>query len=208
MNKYFRSIELSINPGAWSYFYKRKSDPRFASYFENVKRSHNNQCQFCGFKDREFMEVVNLDGNYKNNKVSNMVLACPFCSQCFFLEMVGKTKHSGGILIYLPKMSQVELNALCHTLFCAIQNGTKYAESANDLYNTLRLQGKLIENSYGEGLSNPAYMGQMMIDTPIDHKEQFSKKMLKDLRVLPLMSRFTDCIDHWSKQAMSIDYKI
>ncbi len=207
MNKYFRPIELEINPGAWPYFYRRKSDPRFSSYFETVKNNYNNQCQFCGFKDKEFMEVVNLDGNYKNNKISNMLLACPFCAQCLFIEMVGKTKQSGGILIYLPKLSQNDVNALCHTLFCAIQNGTKYAEGANDIYNSLRLQGKVIENNYGEGLSNPAYMGQMIIDSPLDQKEQFSKKILKDLRILPLMSRFTDCIDHWSKQAINIDEK-
>ena len=56
------------------------------------------------------MEVINLDGNYKNNKVTNMVLACPLCAQCFFLEMIGKVANTGAILIYLPEISQEDLN--------------------------------------------------------------------------------------------------
>ena len=127
--------------------------------FKNVEHECDHTCQFCGFKDK-IIQVVNIDGNYKNNKRSNLTLACPFCAQCFFLEMIGKVANTGATLIYYPEKSQAELNGLCHAPFCAIYNGTKYAESAQSLYNELKLRSKTIEENYGKGLSNPSFMGK------------------------------------------------
>ena len=203
MSNYLRSINLKVNPGAWAYYAKRNADERFASFKKTVAHECNDTCQFCGFKDKSHMHIVNIDGNYKNNKVSNMVLACPLCTQCFFLEMIGKVDNTGAVLIYLPQMSQRDLNGLCHALFCAILNGTKYSHIAQSTYNDLRLLSKVIEDTYGKGLSNPAFMGQMIIDTPIENRENLSQKMLTGVRVLPLINKFTRCVETWSKTALS-----
>ena len=202
VTRYYRPISVKVNPGAWGYYAKRNADSRFHSYKKSVEIECDHTCQFCGFKDRSHMQVINVDGNYKNNKISNMALACPFCAQCFFLEMVGKIDNTGGILIALDDMSQADLNGLCHALFCAIQNGTEYADAANDLYNDLRLRSKVIEEVYGEGLSNPAFMGQMTIDTPLEKREALNEQIFKGVRVLPLLNKFNRCVDTWSKTAL------
>ena len=75
---------------------------------EYIERD-NYTCQYCGFQAKEYQEIVNLDGNYTNNKLSNMVTACCFCSQCLFLQSVGLDEMGGGQLIYLPEMSQADL---------------------------------------------------------------------------------------------------
>jgi intracellular multiplication protein IcmJ len=202
LSYYLRSINLRVNPGAWAYYAKRNADDRFASYKKSVALECNDTCQFCGFKDKSHMQVVNLDGNYKNNKISNMVLACPLCSQCFFIEMIGKVENTGAVLIYLPHMTQQNLNGLCHALFCAILNGTKYAQVAQSTYNDLRLLSKVIDETYGKGLSNPAFMGQMIIDTPLENRDAISQKLLSGVRVLPLLNKFTRCVETWSKTAL------
>lgn len=202
MSQYLRSISLKVNPGAWAYYAKRNSDERFASYRKSVAFECNDTCQFCGFKDKSHMQVVNIDGNYKNNKISNMVLACPLCAQCFFMEMIGKVDNTGAVLIYLPQISQENLNGLCHALFCAIINGTKYAQEAQSTYNDLRLLNKVIDERYGEGLSNPAFMGQMIIDSPLDDRDAVTGELLNGVRVLPLLNKFTKCVQTWSKVAL------
>lgn len=202
MSQFLRTISVKLNPGAWAYYAKRNADERFASYKKTVAYECNDTCQFCGFKDKSYMEVINLDGNYKNNKVTNMVLACPLCAQCFFLEMIGKVANTGAVLIYLPEMSQEDLNGLCHALFCAILNGTKYASVAQATYNDLRLLSKVVEETYGAGMSNPAFMGQMIIDTPLENKDNVSKRLLSGVRVLPLLNKFTKCVETWSQTAL------
>ena len=191
-----------MNPGAWAYFAKRNADARFASFQKSVEHECDHTCQFCGFKDKNHMQVINIDGNYKNNKRSNLTLACPLCAQCFFLEMIGKISNTGATLIYYPEKSQSELNGLCHALFCAIYNGTKYAESAQSIYNELKLRSKTIEENYGKGLSNPSFMGQMIIDTPIENKAALSKKILSEIRVLPNINLFQTCVQSWSQTAL------
>ena len=102
----FYPIKLAINVHAWPKFVKRKYDPGFHSLSLKVMRRDMYTCQFCGFQAGIHMEVVNLDMDYSSPKINitNLVTACPFCTQCFFLEMVGKTDYGGGKMIYLPSL--------------------------------------------------------------------------------------------------------
>src|ERR1700730_2887415 len=111
-------VELKVQPGAWRLFVTRKEDPAFRKFSEKVFKRDNYTCQYCGFQAKEFQEVVNIDQNYRNNKLTNLVTACCFCAQCFFLDAVG-VSYGGGTLIYMPEISQTELNSFCHILFCA-----------------------------------------------------------------------------------------
>jgi len=45
-----------------------------------------------------------------------------FLRAVLFLESVGVGGYGGGALVYIPEIEQVELNVLCHVLFCAITN--------------------------------------------------------------------------------------
>ena len=57
-----------------------------------------------------------------------------------FVEAVGKSDFGGGTLIYLPEISQTELNALSHALFTAMASGnTTDDNNANNTYRSLRL---------------------------------------------------------------------
>src|ERR1700694_1589950 len=118
-------IELKIQPNAWQLFATRKADPAFQGFSKKVFERDNYTCQFCGFQAKSYQEVVNLDQNYRNNKLSNLVTACCFCTQCFFIETVGLS-YGGGTLIYLPEINQTNLNSFCHVVFCAITNDTGY----------------------------------------------------------------------------------
>ena len=197
------SLVLSASAGTWRLFAARKADPAFQQYCQRVWERDSYTCQFCGFQAKQFQEVINLDGNYQNNKFPNMVTSCCFCTQCLFLEIVGKTDYGGGTLIYLSELAQPDLNGLCHVLFCAIANATNYHTDAQAIYRSFKARAKTVEEQLGEGMSNPALLGQVLIDAQLKNKTAFSQELLKDLRLLPSRSKFSAQIETWANAALN-----
>lgn len=196
-------LTLHSIPAAYRLFASRKADEKFLKFSQRVLERDAYTCQFCGFQARKFQEVVNLDMNYQNNKLSNMVTACCFCSQCFFMEAIGKGDYGGGILIYLPEISQSALNALSHVLFCAIANATDYRMDAQNIYRSLKMRSKIVEQKLGEGMSNPSLIGQALIQASTDLKTTPNPPWLSMLRLLPARAKFSKQIEGWAKDALS-----
>lgn len=194
-------LELAVNLAGWRIFIRRKQDKAFQPIMQKILDRDLYTCQFCGFQARDYQEVVNLDGNYLNNKASNLVTACCFCSQCLFLQSVGVDEMGGGQLIYLPQMSQGDLNSFCHVLFCALENNTGYQDSAQSIYRSFKFRSQVVENKLGTGMSNPATMGQVIIEYQHDAPDQ-PVTILRDLRLLPSPAKFRVQLDAWAQAAM------
>jgi intracellular multiplication protein IcmJ len=201
VNQQRRQIKLIATPGSWRLYSARKVDERFKAYEQKIFHRDRYTCQFCGFQARLFQEVINLDGNYTNNKLSNLVTSCFFCAQCFFLESVGVGGYGGGTLIYLPELNQSELNSLCHVLFCAITNDTGYKTSAQNIYRSFKFRSQMVEEKFGEGSSDPAMFGQLMIDSGID-KEETRNQLFKNMCLLPSRAKFRKQIEQWAASAL------
>lgn len=193
-------LELKIQQGNWRVFAARKAQQKFAEFAEKIFLRDNYICQFCGFQAKEFQEVINLDQNYYNNKLANMVTACCFCAQCFFLESVG-VSYGGGTLIFLPDISQSNLNSFCHVLFCAISNDTGYRATAQTIYRTLKFRSQMVEEQFGEGSSDPAVFSQLLLDS--QHGDVSNQKeLLGNFRLLPSRARFREQIEKWAATAL------
>ena len=194
-------LELKATPGSWRLYSARKADQRFETFATKVLQRDNYTCQFCGFQARYFQDIVNLDGNFTNNRLSNLVTACCFCSQCYFIESVGVGGYGGGSLIYLSEMTQTELNSMCHVLFCAITNDTGYKNSAQTIYRSFKMRSQQVEEKFGEGTSDPAIMGQLIIDTALD-QETTGKALFENIRLLPSRAKFRKQIEKWAASAL------
>lgn len=195
-------IKLSATPDSWRLFSVRKNDKSFTEFSTRVLERDQYTCQFCGFQARQYQEVINLDQNYRNNKLSNMVTACCFCAQCFFLEIVGKDDYGGGNLIYLPEISQGELNGFCHVLFCAMFNATSYRTDAQNIYWSLKLRSQIVDKQLGEGMNDPALLGRMLIDAQEKERLAMSEQVLAPLRLLPSYTKFNKQIEDWARAAL------
>src|SRR3990167_4784473 len=182
-------LQLAVNLSGWRIFVKRKEDKAFLPVAKSIFERDVYTCQYCGFQAKEYQEVVNADGNYLNNKLTNLITACCFCTQCLFLQAVGLDETGGGQLIYLPEMSQADLNSFCHVLFCAMENSAGYQDSAQAIYRSLKFRSQIVEKKLGASTSNPNIMGQMLIE----YQERFPEQehgILKDLRLLPSHTKF------------------
>lgn len=196
-----RELQLAVNLSGWRLFVRRKEDKAFLPVAKRVFERDAYTCQFCGFQAKEYQEVVNADGNYTNNKLSNMITSCCFCMQCLFLQAVGLDEMGGGQLIYLPEMSQADLNSFCHVLFCAMGNSTGYQDSAQMIYRSLKFRSQIIESKFGPGTSNPATIGQLIIE----YRNRYPDKkidILKDMRLLPSHTKFKVQLEAWAAAAL------
>lgn len=194
-------IALACTPGTWRVYSARKLDKSFMRFAKTVWERDQYRCRYCGFQARQHQDVVNIDKNYTNNSVGNMATCCCFCAQCFFIDAVGRSDAGGGHIIYLPEVGQNQLNALCHVLFCAIVNATAYAEEAKSIMRDLKLRSRAVEQVLGDGMSQPANLGQALIDARIKDKRSFQGMLLKDLRLLPSRAKFESKMQIWSAQA-------
>lgn len=194
-------LQLAVNLNGWRLFSRRREDKAFQPVADKIFKRDNYTCQYCGFQAREFQEIVNADSNYTNNKFSNLITACCFCSQCLFIESVGVDEMGGGQLIFLPEMSQADLNSFCHVLFCAMGNGTGYQDSAQAIYRSFKFRSQPIETKFGAGTSNPNNLGQIILEYQIKHPET-KIEFLKDLRLLPAYTKFKVQLDAWAQAAL------
>lgn len=167
---------------------RRKLEPRFADFSQKILRRDQFTCQFCGLVSKKYQEIINLDHDYFNNKAANLVTACVFCAPCFFFESVGAAGHGGGVLIYLPEISQGHLNGLCHVLFTAMNNNTEYKESAQNAYRHLKLRSKIIEDEWGETMHEPALLGQLLIES--GDRAMLEKEIFASIRLMPSRAGF------------------
>src|SRR5687768_11951358 len=139
------NLQLGTNFENWKIFWIRRHDPRFVAFAQKVFERDHFTCQYCAFKANKHLEVVNVDGDYRNNKSNNVLTACPFCAQCFFLESIGVGAFGGGTLIYLPEFSQAQLNALCHVFFQMIEKGDVLSSDAESILRDLKFRAMLLE---------------------------------------------------------------
>lgn len=194
-------LKLMASPGGWKTYSARKADPNFKAFEKKIFERDRYTCQFCGFQAKQYQDIVNLDGNFNNNKLSNLATACCFCSQCFFIESVGVGGYGGGNLIYLPEFNQSELNSLCHVLFCAITNDTGYKNSAQSIYRSFKFRTQAVEDKFGEGTSDPAILGHLMIDSGVANSQSMDK-ILHNIRLLPSRAKFRKQIESWAANAL------
>jgi intracellular multiplication protein IcmJ len=194
-------LKLAVNLSGWRIFVRRKEDKAFLPVQKRVFERDLYTCQFCGFQAKEYQDVVNLDNNYLNNKLSNMTTSCCFCTQCLFLQSVGVDEMGGGQLIYLPEISQADLNSFCHVLFCAMENNTGYQDSAQTIYRSLKFRSQIVENKFGSGTSNPTIIGQMIIEYRAQNQKQ-KIEVLNDLRLLPSQAKFKIQLEAWALAAL------
>lgn len=194
-------LQLSFSLTAYGQFTSRKGSKTFQEMAKQIWTRDKNTCQYCGFQAKKFQEVVNIDQNYRNNKIDNLATACCFCAQCQFIESVGEQGYGGGTVLYFPEISQNELNAACHVLFFSIATNSAQKDSAQALLQTFRMRAGVVDKLLGEGMSEPAALGQLLLDYTNNRKDESVKEMLTKLRLLPSRGRFSKQIEYWAKQA-------
>ena len=189
-------ITLSARRGNWQLFVSRKSNKTFLVVRDKVLARDEFTCRFCGFQANQYQEVVNIDQNYQNNHFDNLVTACQFCAQCFFIDSVGLDGKSGGTIIFLPEISQADLNHFCRTLFCSMLRESPYKGKLQAAYLSLVDRAKPVEEVFGPNSQEPLVFGQALVDSGVT-EAQFKHPIFGELKLLPTRKYYKTQAEYW-----------
>ena len=68
---------------------------------------------------------------------------------------------------------------------------------ADSMVKTFKLRTAEVESHFGKGMSNPVFVGRMLIDTP-GVESSSEELILKDIRLLPSLKHFEKDILNWT----------
>ncbi len=189
-------IVLTARRGNWQRFVARGRNQRFLAIQKKVLTRDSYTCRYCGFQSDKYQVVTNHDHDYNNNKAANLVTTCIFCAQCFFLDQIGKNNKTGGYIIYLPEISQADLNHICRVLFSSLLRDAPYKGKLQNTYLSLKDRMAIVDDIFGPNSSNPNVFGQALIDSNFS-PEQLQHAALASLRILPERKFFAEEIVYW-----------
>lgn len=183
-----------VSPDHGSEFDK---NPKLKDVRGAVFARDDHRCVFCDFKALKWQEVHHLNDDHNDYSMSNLATVCALCHQCFHLGLAGST--SGGEIIWLPELTQVQLNHLVRSIFVAmVDESSPIFSSANSFYGSLQSRAIFMEQNFAAGASDPASLGQVLLKMK---KEEYEKRadFLSSIRLLPKESRFSSQIKYWAE---------
>lgn len=223
--KYLPKLVLSAKRSVWRmHDHADEADRAFRQVRRAVLEAADNTCEYCDQRSEKYQEVHHADDDHKNNSPINLIATCPLCHQVFHIGLAGMKE--GGDLIYLPEMSQAELNQLALVIWLVTETDPASIKDASDalLFNRLfgrakTLQG-MLENRRGTvqlrlktalketefpaelidkiKLSHlsPTLLSNVLMSLP-DEQYDIRDKLLGGIRMLPKPARFRERINHW-----------
>lgn len=105
-------------------------EPQMASQSEiaNVMQRDGFSCRCCGFTSRKYQRVVPYDADQAPGGDKH-VTVCTSCERCLELKQTGLM--GGGLLVWLPELTQIELNHVVRALYVARSSGDDLAKAAS-----------------------------------------------------------------------------
>lgn len=83
-----------------------------------IHKRDKNTCLFCGWREKHtnLLNVTSLNNSYKNNSnPSQLVTSCHLCN--LSLRLVYAFQSNSGSLIYMPELTQAQVNELARAAF-------------------------------------------------------------------------------------------
>gem|GEM_PF-376035 len=117
-------------------------------------------CQFCGFKSKKYQEVLDINGHH--------AVACSFCAQS--LNLLACAERRAGYLIYLPELTQAQLNNLLRAIYVVrTSTNASNANKARKLFDALSSRRKIASLILG---TDDPYMLGKIIDSFMNNREK------------------------------------
>lgn len=209
-----RELYLQINPSGWKMMRMRDRNAAFAATQAKILARDSNSCQFCGFTGiAKQMYIVNLDGNYNNNTVSNLCCACSICTRCVLIGSFETTDNQDSVerLIICNELSQIQLNHIYRIILASMANSTlAQAEVAKTLYRSFRNRANLVDEMFGANASDTRVFCQAVFDSGISTHKNL-RMVLQNVRYLPARHSFHREWKIWRtqlRQAINPEIKI
>ena len=202
-------IVLSAKKATWRMNdHASEADSDFAAVRKTVLEQADYRCSYCELRSDKWQEVHHEDDDHHNNDMRNLRCACPLCHQVFHVGLAGL--HDGGIIIYAPEFTQVQLNMLTLAIWLAVSGRAVYAAKAREVYQDLENRRYMVTSIFRDWarhadvkLQEPFQFSADMLGNGLimldDKDYEDRQNLLGGLRLLPTDMRFKSQIEHWVK---------
>ena len=202
MTKPRSSLLLSASRSSWAVSSQHgteweKHKVLTPSFKATIFERDDHVCQACKWRSERYQEIHHRDGDHSNHAAENLETLCPLCHQVFHLPIVAAT--NGGSIIWMPEISQEELNLLCIGIFVSMRSPqAKHGGAARTLFGALEGRKTFVDENIGK--SDPADLAQVLLNLqPSDYERRAD--FVGALRLLPYSARFEAQIDYWAATA-------
>jgi intracellular multiplication protein IcmJ len=142
---------------------------------EKILKQDDFTCRFCGFRSIQYQRTVPFKDDF--------VTACGFCEQVLFLERAGMM--GTGVLIWLPEISQAELNHIARAIYVArAEDGSDMALTAERALDAL--MARKTEAKKRLGSEDPLLLSAVLTEHLSDKERAVATGKLDGIRLLPL----------------------
>lgn len=209
----------SVKLGVWRKDDKNsdKADEEFAAKRPEILQRDGFVCGGCGMKTLPItktlpsghFDVHHIDDDHTNNKDTNLITICPFCHDVFHLGNAGARQSASAI--WLPQISQADLNLVMHVLLILRFRGKaktasdKDKEAGNwafDQYQMLKstVYADELETRLGAGMSNLSRMGEALAWLGHHNRAAYDNryKFLGGVRIIPDYDYYESKISHFA----------
>lgn len=182
-------------------------NPGMLKWRPRVLARDKNTCQGCGFKADKFQEIHHRNGDHSDFREVNLETLCPLCHQVFHPVMASISMSAS--MIWLPEMTQVELNRLLFAIFSVMpppdaatarKKGEKVAAHplatvASGIYSQLDNRKVSLCNQFGK--SDPGVYGQLLLNMS---KEDYARRgeTMAPIKMMANPARFKTEIEYWA----------
>lgn len=181
-----------------------RSYKRNKKIWDKVWERDSYKCYYCKFTSKKFQEIHHLNDDHEDNTMDNLVTVCPLCHQCFHLDTASAT--NGGKIIWLPEMSQQELNYLSRAIFIAAETArvaeemgekvSDFTKMASMLESSLSERSLVVEQYIQQGASDPATFANALLNMKED-KYETREEFIQPFKLLNLRTRFPVQTKYW-----------
>jgi len=207
-------LVLSVKCENWRMFDKDsgEADAEFQRVRKKALDRDNQTCRFCGFRHTKWQEVHHANDDHADNRLENLITACPFCHMVQHIGLAGRNEEA--VLIWLPEIPQHTLHHLVRTILVAqrsaeivkndpravapsVRNAKEAGDVAKAAMSALRERSSLAEKRLGS--CDPLEIGNAMLLLP---DEVYAKRseIFSGIRLLPLGKRWNGGEDVMAKQ--------
>ena len=140
-------LVLSIKRGVWRRddLQSESADREFRDVRPRVMARDGSRCAACGLPS-EIQDVHHIDDDHGNNTLENLATADPLCHGVHHIGQVGIANE--GRIVFMPELSQEDLNHLQRTCFIVLDVGDKQQKAvAMTILKRIIERSKVVEKS-------------------------------------------------------------
>lgn len=212
----YNDLLMSVDKMSWQItsishgsLYDRQVSKDVIAIYEKVMKRDDYTCFYCGFRSEMYQELHHLNHNHKDHREENLKTVCPLCHQSHHLNST--YLNNGAELIWMPELTQAELNHLCRVLFVANQlkedSGAKNKHfilnhSIGYIWQMLFYsRKKILDTRISKGCADLGNFAQVLLDVKEEQPRTYENReqWIKNFKLLHNPSRFHMQTQYWKE---------